>query len=289
VVFLKTEFFISIKIHSDKMKILFAVLFATVALTYATSPAVVAQSTAAHPKVTPTEDQIPVDVVYASEANENPQSKTLVRNKRFLLAKLLLAKAAIGIGAGALALKTAPYWNVRKTWSAAPVGGSYNVYKSYQPLAVQAPAPIATTSNVQPLTWTWTKSWQPIYPSWTWSKTYQPVAAVPVAAVPVAAVPATTSTATSTSTNAIAVPQPITYTWTKPAWPLVTVQKAYAPLAVTSISTGTSAETASSVVAQPATPVVGGTVTWTSSVTPVVAGTVTKTVSSDTAIATTSE
>lgn len=78
------------------MKTIFAVLFAIVAVTYAI-PADTSKSTevATQAKTIPTEDQIPVQVVYG-DSNDEP--KTLVRNKRFLLAKLLFAKAALGVG-----------------------------------------------------------------------------------------------------------------------------------------------------------------------------------------------
>lgn len=82
------------------MKILLAVLFAIVGVTYAISPILLEDlaDPPAHPKATSTEDQIPVDVIYEGEPLTDPQPKTLVRNKRFLLAKLLLAKAALGVG-----------------------------------------------------------------------------------------------------------------------------------------------------------------------------------------------
>lgn len=178
--------------------------------------------------------------------------------------------AAAALGAGAFALKTAPYWNVQKTWSATP--GTYNVYKSYQPLPLPVATKTVTTNPVQPLTYTWTKAWQPIaYPSWTWTKSYAP-APVVTAAPAAPATSTSVSTSSSASTSEVVAPQAITYTYTKPVWPLITVQKGYAPVAV---STGSSVATSESAV-----PVAGGSVTLTSSYVP---GTVTKTVTSDTA------
>lgn len=82
------------------MKTAIVVLFAVVATTYAASEGQTGKSSdlANLDPVEDTEGQIPVQVVYANQKVGDESTTSLRRDKRFLFAKLLLAKAALGAG-----------------------------------------------------------------------------------------------------------------------------------------------------------------------------------------------
>lgn len=83
------------------MKAMLVVLFAVVASACAASTAVQAGKSSDLADIDPTSEngaQIPVQVVLGSEEDAAEASPTLRRQKRFLLTKLLLAKAAVGAG-----------------------------------------------------------------------------------------------------------------------------------------------------------------------------------------------
>lgn len=84
----------------SKMKTFFVVVLAVVATTYATSVPLEGKSSDAAnlDPVADTEGQIPVEVVYANQKDDEGSSTGGRRDKRFLFSKFLLAKAAFGAG-----------------------------------------------------------------------------------------------------------------------------------------------------------------------------------------------
>lgn len=89
------------KPKNQKMKTFFVVLFAVVATTYAASVVQSGKSSdlANIDPASETGSEIPVQIVYDEQHQKGEESSTsLRRNKRFLLTKLLLAKAALGAG-----------------------------------------------------------------------------------------------------------------------------------------------------------------------------------------------